>query len=67
MLFKAQRGRCAICKRTEAQIGQRLFVDHCHKTGRVRGLLCRTCNSGLGFFRDDSDLMWQAFAYLARN
>jgi hypothetical protein len=66
-MLKDQRGRCAICKRTETQIGEKLFVDHCHKTGRVRGLLCRNCNSGLGFFRDDSDLMWQAFAYLARS
>lgn len=43
-LFKAQDGRCAICggKRRE-----RLSVDHCHKTGLIRGLLCRMCNGRL--------------------
>lgn len=44
---KAQRHRCGICNKKK-----RLWIDHCHKTGRVRGLLCPGCNSALGKFQD---------------
>jgi hypothetical protein len=47
-----QGGRCAICLHTEP-MGRGVFhVDHCHRTGKVRGLLCTTCNTGLGHFGD---------------
>lgn len=65
-LVEAQRGRCAICSRTEAELGEQLCVDHCHDTGRVRGLLCRSCNLGIGYLKDNSERVWQAFAYLVR-
>ena len=60
-MLARQGGVCGICKR---QSGIRLCVDHCHATGRVRGLLCRTCNSGLGFYQDDPRLTRAATAYL---
>lgn len=41
-----------------------LFIDHCHETKDVRGLLCRRCNHGLGFFKDKIDLMNNAIKYL---
>jgi len=46
-LYDHQEGRCAICKRHETEFAKRLHVDHNHKTGRVRGLLCFRCNKFL--------------------
>ncbi len=64
-LLESQDGRCAICGRTEADSrGHRLHVDHCHATGRVRGLLCGDCNLGLGKFGDSPDLLAKAAVYL---
>ncbi|MFE2997971.1 endonuclease VII domain-containing protein [Nocardia sp. NPDC059246] len=53
-LYEAQEGCCYICGRFRAKDRKKLSVDHCHKTGRVRGLLCQQCNRDvLGHFRDD--------------
>jgi hypothetical protein len=60
-LFARQKGRCALCRKTSAQ---RLQVDHCHRTGAVRRLLCGRCNRGLGHFDDDPRLVRRAAAYL---
>lgn len=74
-LYNKQEGKCAICKtfknpQTFAR-GSRhtdcLFVDHNHKTGKVRGLLCHKCNFGLGYFQDSSHLLQQATSYLEEN
>ena len=61
-LFEKQKGRCAICGRS--QEGLRLAVDHSHQTGERRGLLCRACNLGLGNFRDDPSALRGAIRYL---
>ncbi len=58
-----QGGVCKICKKTDPT-GQRLAVDHCHLTNRVRGLLCRNCNTALGKFKDDTTLLQNAINYL---
>jgi hypothetical protein len=59
-LLVAQGGRCPICA-----VASPDCVDHCHKTGRVRGVLCRACNIGLGCFRDDPRRLRAAARYLA--
>ena len=63
-----QKGCCAICNTHHTIIhektGKSLHVDHCHTTGKVRGLLCHQCNSGLGNFKDNIDLIKSAINYL---
>jgi hypothetical protein len=69
----AQDGRCAICREPETHRHRtsgevlRLSVDHCHVTGKVRGLLCRKCNHTLGLWNDDPDRFESAAAYLRRD
>jgi hypothetical protein len=57
---------CAICRRPEPD-GRRLSVDHCHKTGKVRGLLCFSCNTGLGKLGDDVGRLLACVRYLERH
>lgn len=63
--LKSQGGVCAICKTsTEETEGRRLAVDHCHETGRVRGVLCTNCNKILGHAKDSTKVLLAAAAYL---
>jgi hypothetical protein len=69
-LFEEQNGRCYICLSTEShrtKTRYKLVVDHCHTTGKVRGLLCHHCNVGLGHFKDNTDLLKKAIEYLNEN
>jgi hypothetical protein len=74
-MFAAQESSCAICGEpgkspdTLVRSGRRgpsgvLVVDHDHTSGKVRGLLCNSCNNGLGSFKDDPNLLQEATAYL---
>ena len=63
-IFQKQNGKCAICKCRQHY--QRLSVDHDHKTGMVRGLLCTNCNRGLGRFFDSSVRLRNAAAYIEK-
>lgn len=60
-LFAAQDHRCAICR---GSCGDKPCVDHCHDSGRVRGILCNNCNRALGLFADDRNRLMNAVAYL---
>lgn len=64
-MFKDQNGVCFICQ--NPQKDKLLAVDHCHTTGKVRGLLCTLCNKGLGCYRDNIDYLTRAIEYLKRN
>jgi len=56
--------KCKICERPASDFKIRLHIDHCHKTGKIRGLLCYTCNSGLGYLKDSISLLFKAIFYL---
>ncbi|MFD5697441.1 endonuclease VII domain-containing protein [Streptomyces lasiicapitis] len=70
-MLSAQGGVCAICKRPERVKRQgklvRMPVDHCHETGRVRALLCHSCNRAIGLLGDDTELLRAATEYLLRH
>jgi hypothetical protein len=61
-----QKGKCAICKKIPKN-KKGLFLDHCHNSKKIRGLLCSNCNSGLGMFLDDVKLLRKAVKYLKKN
>jgi hypothetical protein len=69
MLVVKQNGACAICGSTDPKNkrAKRLYVDHCHASGLIRGLLCRPCNSVLGFVGDSVELLRSAIAYLEKS
>lgn len=70
-MLNAQEGKCAICR--SANTGTRhgktkaLAVDHCHATGKVRGLLCESCNQGIGKLKDDPAILRKAADYIERH
>ena len=59
MIIK-QQGKCTIC----GEQPDKICIDHDHKTGKVRGILCSNCNSGLGFFKDNTYKLLAAIDYL---
>lgn len=63
-LFLKQGNACAICSKGKKENGYNLPVDHCHKTNKVRGILCHRCNMGLGYFQDDIELLQKALKYI---
>ena len=71
-MFDSQNGCCAVCGTNRPVPSkykgspQRLAVDHCHKTGKIRGLLCFSCNRALGYLKDDVSLLKRAVEYLLK-
>jgi hypothetical protein len=73
-LLKKQNGVCAICSSSETRtyknketVVESLCVDHDHKTNKIRGLLCQKCNSAIGLFMENSELLEKAIIYLKNN
>lgn len=62
-LLEKQKGACAICLSLPPE-GKRLSIDHCHRTGAVRGLLCHHCNLALGSFKENFTILKNALAYV---
>lgn len=67
-LFDKQNGKCAICS-CEMHLDGNLnatqaVIDHCHSSGKIRGMLCNLCNQGLGHFKDKIEALEQAIKYL---
>ena len=60
-VYDASDGKCQICGTVE-----KLHLDHCHNTGKIRGLLCMRCNTAIGRMHDDPELLRKAIAYLER-
>lgn len=64
----AQNGKCAICRRPETSTRngktKSLAVDHCHKSGKIRDLLCAACNKAIGLLKEDVGVLTAAIAYL---
>lgn len=67
-LLEEQESLCAICNKEFEPSGRKgPHIDHAHKTGYIRGLLCGSCNRGLGLFYDSPDLMRRAAEYVETN
>lgn len=60
-----QNHSCKICKTHESNLKRKLFVDHCHDTGKVRGLLCQSCNTMIGNSKDNILILQSAINYLS--
>lgn len=65
-MLKNQKYSCAICGVNQESLTYKLYVDHCHTTKKVRGLLCKHCNSAIGLFKDDKDTMINAINYISQ-
>jgi hypothetical protein len=63
-LFEKQGGRCPICGRHQSEVPQTFAVDHDHKNGKIRGLLCNSCNRGIGYLQDSVEICVSAAEYL---
>jgi hypothetical protein len=65
-MIQNQNNKCALCKK-ELKTKYNTCVDHCHTTGKIRGILCRACNSALGQFNDSIQGLTKAIEYLSHH
>ena len=64
IMLQDQNYSCAICLTHISELEKSLCVDHCHNTGQIRKLLCQNCNTGLGQFKDNPEILLRAINYL---
>ena len=62
-MMVAQQGKCAACAQPFPS-SQHTHIDHCHATGKVRGILCKACNNAIGFLKDSAELAMAVALYL---
>jgi hypothetical protein len=67
VIYNKQNGMCAICGKSQDKLGYTLQVDYDHNAGRVRGLLCKRCNLGIGMFGEDVENINKAISYLEKS
>ncbi len=67
MMFERQKGKCLGCEKHQSEFSRRLVVDHDHKTGKIRGLLCTPCNLILGYAKDQTVVLESLIKYLTIN
>ena len=67
IMFKTQNGSCKICNTHQSELKSRLYVDHCHTTNKIRGLLCQHCNTLLGYAKDNVETLSLAIQYLNKH
>ena len=65
-LEQEQNFSCAICEKLSSECNKGLHVDHCHSTGKIRGLLCSKCNTAIGLLDDKPDRVHKVMNYLQR-
>ena len=63
-MYVSQNGKCAICKECIELRGKQTHIDHDHETLEVRGILCHSCNTALGLFKENTETMLNAINYL---
>ena len=66
-LLEIQNHSCAICKKPHNEMVREIHIDHCHNSGKIRGLLCNDCNNGLGKLKDSVNLINKAIHYLEKH
>jgi hypothetical protein len=64
-LFQEQEGCCKICGKHQTAFKRKLDVDHCHETGKIRGLLCNRCNQALGLMKDSPENIKAMLEYVS--
>lgn len=67
IILKNQNNKCAICDIDNNNLNRSLVIDHCHKTGKIRGLLCGRCNLMLGNIKDNKNILKKMIKYLNSN
>ncbi len=63
-MLKEQEGKCAVCSKVPEN---KLNIDHCHKTGKIRQLLCRGCNTALGHVNDNIEILEKLILYIKKH
>lgn len=63
-MLEFQKNSCGICQTHQSALSRSLVVDHCHQTGRIRGLLCSNCNTALGLLKDSRQSIARAWRWV---